>query len=160
MTEQDADLTFCRWHPETETGLSCYRCGAPICGKCAKRTPVGYICPDCRKTNRNRFEHAKTYDYIIAAVVSLVLGAIAGIILTYVSWWYLLIFASPIAGGIIAEAVWRAVGRRYSRHLWWIAVAGIVLGTLPTLFLRFDILSVIIHIPLAAGAVIARLRLR
>jgi len=159
MTEQDAEITFCRWHPETETGLSCYQCGAPICGKCAKRTPVGYICPDCQKSRKDRFEHAKNYDYLIAAAVSLVLGTIAGVIIGYVSWWYLILFISPIVGGIIAEAIWRLVGRRYGRHLWWIIVAGIVLGAVPGLLMTWNFVSLLLHIPLAAGAVIARLRL-
>ncbi len=175
MTETEDAPIYCRWHPKTETALRCYQCGAPICGKCAVHTPVGYICPDCQKSYTKRFEHAKSYDYVIAAVVSLVLGAIASLIpLIPMSGWFIF-FLSPLAGTIIAEAVWRLVGRRYSRHLWWIVVAGIVIGSIPLLLLEafggigtfmsgnaFGILSVfyaLIHIPLVLGAAMVRLRL-
>jgi hypothetical protein len=175
MTEQDGELTFCRWHPETETGLSCYQCGAPICGKCAKRTPVGYICPDCRKVSRNRFEHARNYDYVIAAVISVVLGAIASFIpMIPMSGWFIF-FLSPLAGTIIASVVWHAVGRRYSRHLWWIVTVGIIIGSAPLLLIEafggigvffggnafgiFDVFYALIHLPLVIGAAMVRLRL-
>lgn len=175
MTTSDEEIIFCQWHPHTETALRCYQCGAPICAKCARRTPIGYICPDCRKGHSKRFEYAKSYDYVIAAVVSLVLGAVASLIpLIPMAGWFIF-FLSPLAGTIIAEAVWRLVGRRYSRHLWWIVATGIVISSLPLLLVEafggigtfmsgnaFGILSVfyaLIHIPLVLGAAMVRLRL-
>lgn len=43
----ETNLLHCYRHPEIETGLRCNRCEKPICAKCAKRTPVGFRCPDC-----------------------------------------------------------------------------------------------------------------
>ncbi|MEA3308363.1 MAG: zinc finger, RING-type domain-containing protein [Chloroflexota bacterium] len=166
--------TYCQWHPNVETRLRCYSCGALICAKCAHHTPVGYLCPDCRHGRKQRFDHARTADYLIATGVSLVLGGLAGWVLPLTGWFVL--FLSPLAGTLTAEAVWRLVGRRYGQHLWWIVAGGLALGGLPQL--AFALLGALIslgngyswgilgilwpaaHIALAVGAVVARLRLK
>jgi len=171
MTE-DGPL-FCKRHPQTETTLRCYQCGAPICHRCAQRTPVGYQCPDCRRGLKRRFEQARPLDYGIAAVVSLVLGTIAGTVLPLAGWFTM--FLSPVVGTVIAEITWRLVGRHYSSHLWWIVAAGIVIGTLPHIAFRIFGLFVtsaegqvfswigmlwpLVHIGFAVGASSARLKL-
>ena len=173
MTEHDDEILYCRWHPKVETVLRCYQCGAPICVKCAQRTPVGYICPDCKKGRKQRFEQAKPTDYGIAAVVSLILGAIAGF-LPLVGWF--VVFLSPLAGTAIAEVVWRLVGCRYGQHYWWIVGAAIALGGAPLLLLSLlggvsslmsgnawgaiGILWPVVHIAMAVGTAVTRLRLR
>ncbi len=176
MTEfADEEVVYCQWHSKTETVLRCYQCEAPICVRCAQRTPVGYICPNCRKGRRQRFNQVRRTDYVIAAVVSLILGTIAGF-LPRTGFWLAVIFISPLAGGLIAEAVWRLVGRRYGEHLWWIVAAGIVIGALIVVLppwlvlllagqevialLLFDLLWLGLHLALAVGAATARLRLR
>lgn len=163
----------CYWHPNVETALHCYQCGKPICVKCARHTPVGYICPDCQRGRKRRFEQAKSTDYVIAAVVAVVLGGFASILPLLGSWWFLL-FLSPLAGTAVAEIVWRAVGRRYGQHLWWIVGAGIILGAVPVLGIGLlqalavlqgsiwglqGLISWGLHIILAVGAATARLRL-
>lgn len=173
MTEQVDDIFACHWHPKTETTLCCYQCGTPICVKCARRTPVGYICPDCQRGRKQRFEQARGNDYIVAGIVSLILGGIAGVLPLLGSWWYLL-FLSPLAGTVIAEIVWRLVGRRYGQRLWWIVSAGIAIGALPVLGLGLlqlpalfqgnlwaasGLLTWIVHVVLAIGTAAARLRL-
>lgn len=171
------ETLYCKWHPTVETGLRCYQCNTPICPKCAQRTPVGYLCRDCQRGRQKRFEQGTITDLIVAAAVSLVLGGIAGWFLPLTGWFT--IFLSPVAGGLIAEAVWRLVQRRYSERLWWIVAGGIVLSALPYLlvtlaaaifipasgyagyaFNLFGILWAIVHIVLATSAAIARLRLR
>lgn len=177
MVEESVDeILYCRWHPKVETALRCYQCGAPICSKCARRTPIGYICPDCRKSHTQRFDNARVYDYIIAAVVALVLGAIASLIpfLPLVGWY--IFFLSPLAGTIIAEAVSRLTRRRLSRHMWKVVVGAVVVGSLPMLlsyafggiavFMSgnawgiWDVFFSLIHLPLLLGAIILRMRLR
>lgn len=177
--EETEEILHCQWHPKVETTLQCYQCGTPICVKCAQRTPVGYICPLCYKGRRQRFNQARRTDYLIAAGVSFILGLVASI-LPLVGWF--VIFLSPLAGGLIAEIVWRLVGRRYSEHLWWIVGAGIALGALPVFLLSLvpgifslglggeitgalvaygllGLLWPIVHVALAVGAAAARLRL-
>jgi hypothetical protein len=175
MAEVDEDILFCHWHPQTETTLRCYQCNTPICPKCANRTPVGYICRDCQRGRKQRFEQSTTKDYVLAGVVALILGGIASVLPMLGSWWFIL-FLSPLSGTLIAEVVWRVVGRRYGQHLWWLTTAGIAIGALPVLGINVlrglsamnygsvwgvvDILVVLLHIVLAAGTAIARLRLR
>jgi membrane associated rhomboid family serine protease len=45
--KNEAEQTFCYAHPDTPTGLSCSRCGRPICGRCAIPATVGQHCPEC-----------------------------------------------------------------------------------------------------------------
>jgi MFS family permease len=175
MEETVDEILYCQWHPKVETALRCYQCGAPICSKCARRTPIGYICPDCRKSHSKRFDTARSYDFIIAAVVGVVLGAVASLIpsLPLVGWY--IFFISPLAGTIIAEAVSRLTRRRQNRHLWKVVVVAVVIGSLPMLlsyafggiavFMSgnawgiWDVFFVLIHLPLVIGAIILRLRL-
>jgi len=175
MVEESLDeVLYCKWHPKVETALRCYQCGAMICSKCAQRTPIGYVCPDCRKGHSKRFDSARSYDYVIAAVVALILGAIASYIplLPFAGWY--IFFVSPLAGTIIAEAVSRLTRRRQSRHLWKVVVAAVIIGSLPMLlnyafgsigvFMggnAWGILGVffaLIHLPLVIGAIMLRMR--
>ncbi len=177
MTEETPEeVLYCQWHPKVETALRCYQCGAPICSRCARRTPTGYICPACRKGHLRRFESFKNYDYIVVAVTALFLGGLASLIpLIPMSGWFIFII-SPLAGTMIAEAVSRLTGRRQSRHLWKIVVAAVVIGSLPLLLFDafvgiaafmngnawgiWDLFYTLIHLPLVIGAIVLRLRLR
>ena len=173
MNEELDDLLYCRWHPKVETRLRCYQCETPICVKCARRTPVGYLCPDCRRGHKQRFNQSRPTDYVIAAAIALLLGGGAGILPLLGSWWFLL-FLSPLAGSLIAEVVWRAVGRRFGPHLWWIVGGGIIVGSLPLLGIGLlqliavfqgnlwglqGLLTWGLHSVLAVGAAVTRLRL-
>jgi hypothetical protein len=170
---EEEEVLFCQWHPKVETQLRCYLCETPICAKCAQRTPVGYICPECRRGSRRRYEQSRPLDYVIAGVVATILGGVASL-LTLLGFWFILIFVSPLAGAAISEISWRLVGRRYGRHLWWIVAAGIIFGSLPALlfylpalfaFLQGNLwagtrlLSWGLHVVLAVGSAMARLRL-
>jgi hypothetical protein len=170
---EDEEVLYCQWHPKVETVLRCYQCDTPICVKCARRTPVGYICPDCQRGRRQRFEQSKPADYAIAAITAVILGGVVSIVPLLNSWWFV-IFLSPLAGTLISEVVWRLVRRRYGRHLWWIVTAGIVIGALPVLGIRLLRLTTIIqgniwslqglliwglHVVMTVGSAIARLRL-
>jgi hypothetical protein len=172
MSEELTDPLYCHWHPKVETTLRCYQCETPICAKCARRTPVGYLCPDCQRGHRQRFVQSRPTDYVIAGGIALGLGGLAGILPMLGSWWFLL-FLSPLAGSLIAEVVWRAVGRRFGPHLWWIVGTGIILGSLPVLGIGLlqlvavfqghlwglqGLLSWGLHIALAVGAAVTRLR--
>ena len=48
------DVAYCYIHPDRETGLRCVQCNRPICGSCAQMTPVGQLCPECRRRAARR----------------------------------------------------------------------------------------------------------
>jgi hypothetical protein len=129
--------SVCYRHPEIETGLRCNKCGNFICTKCAKRTPVGFRCPDCIREQEDKYYTGGNLDYVIAAVVALPLSLVAGWAFTFIlggfGFFTLIIafFAAPFVAGLIAESVRWAVGRRRSRYLRHIVIAALVLGTAP-----------------------------
>lgn len=116
--------------------LRCNKCDKPICFQCAVRTPVGYRCKECVRGQQAVFYNGASYDLPIAAAVALILGGIAGALacafLGFLGWFSLIaaIFAGPVAGGIIAEAVRRAVRKRRARHMKWVVAAACVAGVL------------------------------
>jgi hypothetical protein len=133
MTEvtTNTDTLYCANHPSVATTLRCNRCNKPMCTKCAVLTPVGYRCRECVRGQQQLFETALWYDYVVAGVLAAVLGGLAGALLVRLSWF--VFFLAPVAGGVIAEIVRVAVGRRRSRNLYLVAAAGYVVGCLPLL---------------------------
>ncbi len=124
-----ADRVFCANHPDRETTLRCNKCGKPICVKCARRTPIGYRCKECVSRHQQLFETAQWYDLVIAFVLSTALSTVGGALVTALGWF--VIFLAPMAGGVIAEVIFRAMRKRRSRYLSWIAASGAALGGLP-----------------------------
>jgi hypothetical protein len=122
------ELVFCVNHPSVETALRCNRCGDPICVRCAVRTPVGYRCPNCVKQQQAVFYTGLPVDNIIAAVVSLPAAAAGAYIASFLGFFAILV--SPIAGALVADLAWRAVGKRRGRNLWLVVCVGIVVATL------------------------------
>jgi hypothetical protein len=166
--------TFCINHPQTETLLRCNKCGRPVCIKCVQRTPVGYRCNECLGVQRAGYYTATTLDYIVAAVVALILGAAAGFGISLISFWLIAIFVGPVAGGVISEAIRRVISKRRGRYLALVACAALVVGALSVLFFpalpfllrgQFQILGRVvlnigfwIFLALAVSTVYARLR--
>ena len=74
----------CATHPEVETGLTCSRCGTPICPKCLVQTPVGARCRACSQLNRLPTFQAGIRNYLVAIVVGLASAVGIGF-----AWWYL-----------------------------------------------------------------------
>lgn len=125
----DPDIIYCENHPDRETGLSCNRCGKPICASCAVHTPTGYRCKECVKEQKKQFNTANVTDYVIAAVISIALSYIGSIFVSMIG--FFLLILSPIAGMLIAEAVRSATGRRRSPGLSKTVVIGVIIGGLP-----------------------------
>lgn len=56
-------MDTCYRHPSRETGVSCSRCGNPICPDCMTASPVGMRCPDCsRDRTKTRTIRAPSTD--------------------------------------------------------------------------------------------------
>lgn len=122
----DVTATYCANHPNRETSLRCNRCGKLICSKCAVRTPTGYRCEECVKGQQKTFVTAQLQDYPLAFLVGGVLSYLGGLIGTNIG--FFVIFLAPFAGGLIAEAIRRVVGRRRAPGLFRVAAAGVALG--------------------------------
>ncbi|MGC8880536.1 MAG: hypothetical protein ACP5R2_15085 [Anaerolineae bacterium] len=170
MESSNETTLTCYRHPNTPTSLRCNRCGNPICPKCAVRTPVGFRCPDCVRIQQNRFYTGGKLDYLIAVAVALPLSFIAGYVFTFIVArigflsWLIAFLAAPPTGGLIAEAVWRAVGRRRSRYLSTVVVTCLIIAVLPfigLILLSGNFLGLVVPgilLFLGSGAVVARLR--
>ena len=177
MSESEEPL-YCVNHPKTETRLRCNRCGNPICPKCVVQTPVGFRCKQCVKGQQAVFYSATSLDYLIAVVIGLVASIIAAFIISAVGIFFAF-FLAPLAGGVIAEVVRWATGRRRGRWVWLVVSACIMVGALvaafgpllPFLFVpeaRMALLAapltlishvdLILYVVLAIGVVYARLR--
>lgn len=166
----ETGLLYCYRHPETQTGLRCNRCNKPICPKCARRTPVGFRCPDCIREQEDKFYSGGNMDYVIAAAVALPLSLIAAGLFTFIlsgiGFFVILIslFVAPAVAGFIAEAVRWAVGKRRSRYLGHVVAGCVILGTAPFLLFMlltgsvFALLAPGIFLFLGVATVFARLR--
>ncbi|MEW6567347.1 MAG: B-box zinc finger protein [Chloroflexota bacterium] len=128
-----SEMLTCANHPDRETRLRCNRCGRPICSRCAVLTPVGYRCRECIRGQQTIFETAGRGDYLIAGMVSAIGIGLSAVVLSFLSFWGLLV--APVVGGGLAEVVRWAVRRRRSRHLATAAAVGGAIGLLPQLLL-------------------------
>ncbi len=147
MTTLSPDITYCANHPDREATLRCNRCDKPICLKCAVRMPTGYRCRQCVSQQQQIFETALWYDYLIGFVVAFVLSAIAGALLSTLSWF--VIFLAPVAGGVIGQVVMFAIRKRRSKYLPWVAAGGVALGGLALCALPF--LQIVLALLLSGG---------
>lgn len=166
----ETGLFYCYRHPDTQTGLRCNRCNKPICPKCARRTPVGFRCPDCIREQEEKFYSGGNLDYVIATAIALPLSLVtAGLftfILSGVGLFVILIslIVAPAVAGFIAEAVRWAVGKRRSRYLGHVVAGCVILGTVPFLLFMlltgsvFALLAPGIFLFLGTATVFARLR--
>jgi MFS family permease len=168
------ETLYCVNHPHTETLLRCSRCLDPICVKCAVRAPVGLRCPKCARLGRSPLYVVEPQHYLVAALVALAAALVAGAIFARLGLLLSFFLAAP-AGGLIAEAVARAVRKR-GRALQCIAAGSIVVGALvgpvlwwllsrgagvasPAVWLRSLLrLETLVYAVLAVGAAVARLR--
>ncbi len=120
---------FCTNHPKAETLLRCNKCGRPFCIRCLERMPVGYRCKECLNVQQAGFYNATSADYVVAALVGIVVSIVGGVFAAVISgFWLFAIFYAPFAGGIIAEVIRRATQKRRGRYLWLVACATVVLG--------------------------------
>jgi hypothetical protein len=166
----DLPVMYCANHPNVETLLRCNKCGKPICIKCAVQTPVGYRCKECVRQQQNVYFNAESWDYPIAFVVSLLVTLVAtplvfqllgrmGFLGIFIA-----LFIGASAGGILAQIIRWAIGRRRGRYLQYIALAGILLGVLLgsaisfLLFGGFSLLPVLVFAFLAITTAYQMLR--
>ncbi|MBN1934969.1 MAG: B-box zinc finger protein [Anaerolineae bacterium] len=150
---------YCVDHPQTETTLRCNSCSAPICPRCAVRTPVGFRCKACIRAQQEVFYNAEWYDYPVAALIALVLSTPAAVISGMAGWWFALII-SPLAGGLIGSICHWAVRRRRGRWTWLVVAVAMAVGAMGALVaMPRGFLSIGIYLVMGIGAAVGVLRL-
>ena len=130
---QEANASYCNWHPETETRLFCSQCGKSICTLCLVQVPVGIRCREC-----GRPERLPTYDvqptyYFRAIGVAFGVALVGGLLWLWLNSQFGRVpFISSILGLAVAyaigELVSRAVNRKRGVGLAWIAGSAMVLA--------------------------------
>ena len=126
ITEAAEFDLVCYRHPSRQTGLRCYTCGKPICIKCAKKTPVGYSCPDCIRNLQDSYFTAKFIDYILAFTAALPLSLVAAYISTWLG--FFVFFVAPVIGTVLGRIIFFVVRRRRGRWLPHLVAATLVMG--------------------------------
>jgi len=130
--------TYCANHPAVETSLRCNRCEKYICPKCAVRTPTGYRCKDCVRSQQKNFETATTKDFLIVFFLGgflSFLGALATLLITSIIWGIFIVGLAPAAGVLLGNILRRLVKGRHSRAMNWTLVVSVILGALPLVFI-------------------------
>ncbi|RPJ23677.1 MAG: hypothetical protein EHM33_20215 [Chloroflexi bacterium] len=166
MTE--STTLYCYVHPNRETSLRCNNCNRPICAACAVRTPTGYRCRECVKSQLKTFDTSEWYDYISGFIVAALLSAVAAFLVTFIGrigffGWFLIAAGAPTAAVAIAEGVRLVTRRRRSRALFIAVAVGVVLGALPVILVQvlsldlFGILFQVIYLVIAVPVVYSRL---
>lgn len=121
----------CARHPGVETGLTCGRCGTPICPRCMVQTDVGGRCPDCAPSRKlPQFEVG-----VLMLARGVAAGAVAGAVLGFL-WGYLLpgglgflgILLGFGLGWAVSEPVSLATNRKKGTSLQIVAAFGVVLA--------------------------------
>ena len=143
MSDEHEVLT-CYNHPNRETVLRCNRCDRPICVQCAIKTPTGYRCKECVRTQQKVFVTVKWYDYIVAILAAGILSTIGYAIMMFLSRLFFLLafFVGPTIGMAIAEAVRALTGRRRSEWLFRSAAIAGGLAVLPYVLLPIILAAV------------------
>lgn len=163
------EVLHCYRHPDRETGLRCVQCNRPICGECAYVTPVGQLCPECRRDRRPTNYQVSAGNVTVSAVVAAVLGALAMVLVVFVlaripfMGLILTVMAGPAVGEGIVRASDRLTKLKRGRRMQIAVGAGIVVGALPLLLLLILSPSLITLIAglflfLAVSTAAARLR--
>lgn len=161
FTTDEISPLHCYRHPDRETMLRCNRCNQPICAECAVRTPTGYRCKECIRSQQKIFDTAQTRDVILAGILAIVLSFAGSWLAQYLG--FLTLFIAPVAGIITAEAIRWVSRRRRSKLLFRVAAGGAVVGALPVLIMQlmfmnfFGLIWPGIYIFLIASTVYARL---
>ncbi len=134
----------CYRHPRVETAVSCGKCDRPICPKCMVAGPAGMRCPDCASLRKMALYRIPPARLALAVVAGLVTGIVGALIMAQIS--FFVFFIGPLYGGIVAEAVLRAAGRKRGRVLEVIGVGSIVLGGLLACVLPLILVATTLHL--------------
>jgi len=158
-------MAYCKRHPKIETGLTCGKCGDPICPKCLVQTPVGARCPSCARLTRAPTYNVSSLFYLrgsgAAVGLAIACGLLWGFIRTLSFSGYFNFLIGAALGYAIGEVISLSVNRKAGIGLAVIGGAAVVAAYLISNFSFwgqhfrfFDIIAVVVGIIVC----VARLR--
>jgi len=163
-----AETLYCYNHSDRETGLCCVQCSRPICYACAQLTPVGQICPECRKARRPANYQFNTGNALVGGLVALGIGVLASIAVVFIAQLpflglFLAIAAGPTVGELAVRASDKLTRTKRGRGMQAAVAGGLVVGTLPLLIILLLAPSLmtaigVLYTVLAATTAATRLR--
>lgn len=81
MTEPQQPTVTCYRHGDRPTGVSCSRCGRPICPECMNQASVGFQCPTCVAEARGGSPQARPRPGRGAVLTVRRLGVVTGVLI-------------------------------------------------------------------------------
>ena len=129
----EVTASYCYWHPDAETGLSCSQCAKPICPQCMVQAPVGIRCRDCGKAVRTPTFDVQPSYYARALAVAAAIGIGGGLLWVAVAIMFGGILSAVAALGVgyaAGELISRSVNRKRGTALAWIAGGTVVFAFL------------------------------
>ena len=144
-----ASYMYCYKHPKVETGLSCGKCERPICTNCMIVGPAGVRCRECASLRGSPLYQVSPARLILATLVALVVGVVGAAVLCFIN--FFVLFVAPVYGGVMAQAVTWASGRKRGPVLDAIAEStSIALGAL--LWCYLSALALVLHSAASSSA--------
>ncbi len=140
----NSDALTCYRHPDRETLLRCNKCDRPICSSCAIRTPTGYRCPECIRSQEKKFDTAQIGDYILACLLSAGIAFLGSYVARFLGFFTLLI--APVVSMIISEGVLKITKGRNSNLLTRLVLISAIVGSLPLLLVGLYNMSIYLSI--------------
>jgi hypothetical protein len=128
------DLRWCFLHPNVETVLRCGGCDRPICVTCVVQHPVGVRCRECARLRKlPQFEVSPLYyTRAVGAGIVLAFAGLAVLVVMAVTLpglgFSVVLLGLVAVGYVVGEGVSRAVNRKVSRGLQYIAAASVIVA--------------------------------
>ena len=136
------DSAFCQRHPDTPTNLRCGRCETRICPDCMVYAPVGARCPDCATVAPLPMFEVGTAELAKALAISISVGIAGGTVMGFLApifYGLLGVVALAGIGYSIGELVSASVNRKRGKTLQYVAVGGVAMAFLTSLFVSVAI---------------------
>lgn len=106
--EELEEKTYCYYHPDVETNVSCSNCGKPICPRDMVFTPVGVKCKECARPVGRMAAGPRPIYYIRGALAGLGAAVVGGVSIA------ILRTLIPFGGFLLALAVGYGIGEAVS----------------------------------------------
>jgi len=118
---------------EPEITLRCSKCNRPITPAEAVRTPTGYRCRDCVRSQQTIFNNSKPLDYVLGFLLAAVVSYLGSLLAARIGFFIFLL--GPATGVAAAEIVRIVTKKRRSKILFKVFAAGLIAGGIPRLLL-------------------------